>query len=112
MYRSSEPHQASQTNHIAKSTAHPNASNTTSGAGNSVSKPVSFNTARATSVNMMATRAHTIQDGKYEPRMFLEGAPSHPATSADKPIHVLSLDTFMPLSLVVVAMEESPPFGG
>ena len=53
----------------------------------------------------MPTRAHTIQEGKYEPRMFLEGAPSQPATSPDKQIHGMSLETFMPISLAAEALK-------
>jgi hypothetical protein len=97
---------------MAKVTAHPKARKTTSGAGNSSSNPVSFNTARATSANAMPTRAHTIQDGKYEPRMFLEGAPSQPAISPDKQIHGMSLEAFMAPSLVAESLKKTPPFGG
>ncbi len=56
---------------------------------------MAFNTARATSAKTMPTRAHTIQEGKYEPRMFLDGAPSQPASRAGKQIHAMELlDTF------------------
>ena len=30
----------------------------------------------------MPTRAQTIQEGKYDPKMFLDGAPSQPARLA------------------------------
>lgn len=48
----------------------------------------------------MPTSAQTIQDGKYEPRMFLDGAPSQPTSSADKQIHHMSLGTFICPSFV------------
>src|SRR5271167_693407 len=112
MHRSRGPHQASQTSHIPKSTAHPRPSRTSSGAGNSSSNPVAFNTARATSATTMPTRAHTIQEGKYEPRMFLEGAPSQPATNPDKQIHAMSLRTFMSSSLAAMPFKKTPPYGG
>src|SRR5580658_1053065 len=51
---------------------------TTNGTGSSSSSPEALNIARAASANAMPTSAQTIQDGKYEPRILREGAPSQP----------------------------------
>ena len=73
---------------------------------------MTFSTARATSASTMPTRAQTIQDGKYEPRTFLEGAPSQPATRAAKHSHGMCLETLISLSLAAESLEKTPPFGG
>src|SRR4029077_20824563 len=70
--------QASQINHIAKVPAQPIASMTTKGMGSSSSIPKALKIARAASANARPTSAQTIQDGKYEPKILREGAPSQP----------------------------------
>src|SRR6266852_727708 len=64
--------------HIAKVPAQPIASMTTKGTGSSSSSPEALKIARAASANAIPTSAQTIQDGKYEPRILREGAPSQP----------------------------------
>jgi hypothetical protein len=70
--------QASHISHIAKVLAQAIASMTTKGTGISSSSPAALKIARAASANAIPTRAQTIQDGKYEPRILREGAPSQP----------------------------------
>src|SRR5260370_21314601 len=70
--------QDSQINHIAKVPAQAIASMTTKGTGSSSSIPKALKIARAASANAIPTSAQTIQDGKYEPRILREGAPSQP----------------------------------
>src|SRR5882757_8624774 len=70
--------QDSQINHIVNVPAQPIASMTTKGTGSSSSIPKALKIARAASANARPTSAHTIQDGKYEPRILREGAPSQP----------------------------------
>src|SRR5260370_41941233 len=70
--------QDSQTNHIAKVPAQAIASMTTKGTGSSSSIPKALKIARAASANAIPTSAQTTQDGKYEPRILPEGAPSQP----------------------------------
>src|ERR1700722_9816814 len=53
---------------------------TTKGTGISSSSPEALKMARAASANAIPTSAHTIQDGKYEPRILREGAPSQPSS--------------------------------
>ena len=57
-------------------TAHPIASRTTNGAGNSASRPVALKMARAMTAAAMPPMAQTIQEGKYEPSMLRDGEPS------------------------------------
>jgi len=63
---------------MANVPAHAIANMTTKGTGISSSSLVALKTARAASANAMPTRAHTIQEGKYEPKMLRDGAPSQP----------------------------------
>src|ERR1700678_2401464 len=70
--------QDSHISHIAKVPAQAIASMTTKGTGSSPSSPEALKIARATSANAIPTSAQTIQDGKYEPRILREGAPSQP----------------------------------
>src|SRR6202453_1582724 len=70
--------QDSHISHIAKVPAQAIANMTTKGTGISSSSPEALKMARAASANAMPTRAQTIQDGKYEPRILREGAPSQP----------------------------------
>src|ERR1700722_16059569 len=70
--------QDSHISHIAKVPAQAIASMTTKGTGSSSSSPEALKMARATSANAIPTSAQTIQDGKYEPRILREGAPSQP----------------------------------
>jgi hypothetical protein len=63
---------------MAKVPAQAIASMTTKGTGNSPSNPEALKMARAAIAKAMPTKAHTIQDGKYEPKMLREGAPSQP----------------------------------
>jgi hypothetical protein len=70
--------QDSQINHIAKVPAQAIASMVTKGTGISSSIPKALKIARAASANARPTSAQTIQDGKYEPRILREGAPSQP----------------------------------
>jgi hypothetical protein len=70
--------QDSQINHIAKVPAQAIASMAMKGTGSSSSNPKALKIARAASANAIPTSAQTIQDGKYEPRIFREGAPSQP----------------------------------
>jgi hypothetical protein len=70
--------QDSHISHIAKVLAHAIASMTTKGTGSSSRIPEALKIARATSANAIPTNAHTIQEGKYEPRILREGAPSQP----------------------------------
>src|SRR6202041_3833374 len=70
--------QDSHISHIAKLPAQAIASMTTKGAGISSSRPEALKMARAASANAIPTSAQTIQDGKYEPRILREGAPSQP----------------------------------
>jgi hypothetical protein len=58
--------------------AHAIANMMTKGIGNSSRSPDALKMARAVSAKAMPTKAHTIQDGKYEPKMLREGAPSQP----------------------------------
>jgi hypothetical protein len=74
--------QDSHISHIANVPAHAIDNMTTKGTGNSSSSPEALKIARAISDNAMPTRAQTIHDGKYEPRMLREGAPSQPPTKA------------------------------
>src|SRR5271154_3801335 len=68
----------SQINHIAKVPAQAIASMTTKGTGSSSSSPEALKIARAASATAIPTSAQTIQDGKYEPKILREGAPSQP----------------------------------
>src|ERR1700735_5716019 len=70
--------QDSQINHIAKVPAQAIASMTTKGTGSSSSSPEALKIARAASANAIPTSAQTIQEGKYEPKILREGAPSQP----------------------------------
>src|SRR5260370_36826129 len=70
--------QDSHISHIAKVPAQAIASMTTKGTGSSSSSPEALRIARAASANAIPTSAQTIQDGKYEPRILREGAPSQP----------------------------------
>jgi hypothetical protein len=70
--------QDSHISHIVNVPAHAIANMTTKGTGNSSSIPEALNIARAMSANAMPTSAQTIQDGKYEPKILREGAPSQP----------------------------------
>src|ERR1700677_3507067 len=70
--------QDSHISHIAKVPAQAIASMTTKGTGSSPSSPEALKIVRATSANAIPTSAQTIQDGKYEPRILREGAPSQP----------------------------------
>jgi hypothetical protein len=70
--------QDSQINHIAKVPAQAVATMTTNGIGSSSSIPKALKIARAAIANAIPTSAQTIQDGKYEPRILREGAPSQP----------------------------------
>jgi len=65
---------------MAKVPAQAIASMTAKGAGISSSIPKALKIARAASAKTMPTSAQTIQDGKYDPRILREGAPSHPAS--------------------------------
>src|SRR5258707_5290036 len=62
---------------------------TTKGTGSSSSIPKALKIARAASANAIPTSAQTIQDGKYEPRILREGAPSQPPSkpSIEAPHH-------------------------
>ena len=57
-------------------TANAMAMKTGNGAGNSASRPVALKIERAMIAAAMPPMAQTIQEGKYEPRMFRDGAPS------------------------------------
>jgi hypothetical protein len=57
-------------------TAHPMDSRTSTGAGNSARRPVALKMERAMTAAAMPPMAQTIQEGKYEPSMFRDGAPS------------------------------------
>src|ERR1700723_2319817 len=70
--------QDSQINHVAKVPAQAIARMTTNGTGSSSSSPEALKSARAANANAIPTSAQTIQDGKYEPRILREGAPSQP----------------------------------
>src|SRR4029077_14810710 len=70
--------QDSQISHIAKVPAQAIASMTTKGTGISSSSPEALKIARAASAKAIPTSAQTIQDGKYEPKILREGAPSQP----------------------------------
>src|SRR5271170_2550246 len=70
--------QDSHINHIAKVPTQAIASMTRKGTGSSSSSPEALNIARAASARAIPTSAQTIQDGKYEPRILREGAPSQP----------------------------------
>jgi hypothetical protein len=70
--------QDSHISHIPKVPAQAIASMTTNGTGISSSSPEALKIARAASANAIPTSAQTIQDGKYEPRILREGAPSQP----------------------------------
>src|ERR1700690_3392223 len=70
--------QDSHISHIAKVPAQAIASMMTNGTGSSSSSPDALKIARAASAKAIPTSAQTIQDGKYEPRMLREGAPSQP----------------------------------
>src|SRR6202789_358401 len=70
--------QDSHINHIAKVPALAIANMTTKGTGISSSSPEALKMARAATANAIPTSAQTIQDGKYEPRILREGAPSQP----------------------------------
>jgi hypothetical protein len=61
---------------MANVTAHPMARRTGSGAGNSASRPVAFKMERAMTAAAMPPMAQTIQEGKYEPSILRDGAPS------------------------------------
>jgi len=74
-------HQDSHISHIANVPAHAIDKMTTKGTGNSSSSPVALKIARATGANAMPKRAQTIHDGKYEPKMLREGAPSQPPSN-------------------------------
>src|ERR1700733_2045280 len=74
--------QDNQINHIAKVPAQAIAIMTTKGMGSSTSSPEALKNARAASANAIPTSAQTIQDGKYEPRILREGAPSQPPSKA------------------------------
>jgi hypothetical protein len=73
--------QDSQINHIAKVPPQAIASMTTNGTGISSSTPKDLKIARAASAKAIPTNAQTIQDGKYEPRILREGAPSQPPSN-------------------------------
>jgi hypothetical protein len=64
--------------HMAKVPAQAIARMTTNGTGISSRTPEALKMARATNANATPTSAQTIQDGKYEPRILREGAPSQP----------------------------------
>src|ERR1700722_3890666 len=70
--------QDSHISHIAKVPVQAIASMTTKGTGSSSSSPEALNIARAASAKAIPTSAQTIQDGKYDPRILREGAPSQP----------------------------------
>src|SRR3984885_13551059 len=73
--------QDSHISHIAKVPAQAIASMTTKGTGSSSRIPKALKIARAASANAIPTNAQTIQDGKYEPRILREGAPSQPPSN-------------------------------
>src|ERR1700733_11178608 len=70
--------QDSQINHVAKVPAQAIARMTTKGTGSSSSSPEALKSARAANANAIPTSAQISQDGKYEPRILREGAPSQP----------------------------------
>jgi hypothetical protein len=72
--------QDSHINHIANVPAHAIATMTTKGTGISSSSPEALKIARATSANAMPANAHTIHEGKYEPKILRDGAPSQPSS--------------------------------
>jgi hypothetical protein len=72
--------QDSHISHIPNVLAHAIANMTTNGTGISSSSPEALKIARTMSASAMPTSAQTIHDGKYEPRMLREGAPSQPAS--------------------------------
>src|SRR5579862_1857867 len=71
--------QDSHISHIPKVPAQAIASMTTKGTGSSASIPEALKIARPASARAIPTSAQTIHDGKYEPRILREGAPSQPA---------------------------------
>jgi hypothetical protein len=73
--------QDSHISHIANVLAHAIANMTTNGTGISASNPEALKIARTMRASAIPTSAQTIQDGKYEPRMLREGAPSQPASN-------------------------------
>jgi hypothetical protein len=54
------------------------ARSTTKGTGSSCKRPLDLKIIRATPAIAIPTSAHTIHEGKYDPRMLLEGEPSQP----------------------------------
>jgi hypothetical protein len=64
--------------HSAKVPAQPIANNTTKGAGSSCKRPLDFKIARAMPATAMPKTAQTIHEGKYDPKIFLDGAPLQP----------------------------------
>jgi hypothetical protein len=70
--------QDSHISHIANVPAQVIATMTTKGTGSSSSSPDALKIARAVSAKAIPTNAQTIQDGKYEPIIWRDGAPSQP----------------------------------
>jgi len=64
--------------HSAKVPAQAIANRTMSGTGISLRRPDPAKIARAMSARAMPTKAQTIHEGKYEPKILREGAPSQP----------------------------------
>src|SRR5712672_391163 len=121
--------QDSHISHIAKVPAQPIASMTTKGTGSSSSSPEALKIARAASANARPTSAQTIQDGKYEPRILREGAPSQPPSKPSigaaphnraagaKPYNAPPrsgelIAIFIRGSVIGLSVAGSPPFGG
>jgi hypothetical protein len=73
--------QDSHISHIANVPAQVIATITTKGTGISSSRPEALKIARAAIAKAMPTNAQTIQDGKYEPRILRDGAPSQPPSN-------------------------------
>jgi hypothetical protein len=70
--------QDSHISHIANVPAQAIANMTTKGTGSSSSIPKALKIVRAASAKAIPTSAQTIQEGKYEPRILRDGAPSQP----------------------------------
>jgi hypothetical protein len=81
--------QDNQTSHRAKVPAQAMASMTTKGTGISSITPECLKIVRAASASPTPNNAQIIQDGKYEPRMLREGAPSQPLNrpGIEQPYH-------------------------
>src|SRR5712672_3093841 len=102
---------------------------TTKGTGSSSSIPKALKIARAASANARPTSAQTIQDGKYDPRILREGAPSQPPNKPSigaahhhraagrqrknaPPRSGDLIAIFMRGSVIGLSIASSPPFGG